>query len=486
MPPRFLTLALLTVAVRAPLGAQAVAHPLLDSARLFAAEWEATTLVRADSTATDSTTLRRIDWAHWLGPRRLVYAGPRAVGGQRALLSWVDGRTILLAVDDREFAPTGRAIKIRFGQGWRLPTEFVAAGGELYISTATGRGFSVYATNGERWRAVALRDDTVTVRGRRVEVNNVRVFAPDPQGRPLATFEGEGLNGIARITPAGIEIIVADRDTLGDGSVLPAGITHLTYGAWQSFRSSGAEWSILFRGRGADLFGTVGGASRLLARSSEPMPGDSARDWQDIRSAVPLGDGRFMVLVRRGGSVLVGRPAAWHMIATGNGWLRERAGVFAIADANAVDSGILFGVEQGDQQNIGGRIVGRFVDLYYFDGTMLRPAPWDSALGTTIRDWRRSSPGGGFELTGDIELRSIPGYPARTVVRTPLRREVPGGRFLPAELLFDPASGRLLRMPAIRVAGRDSVRLSDIIGWNSPDEAVVSLGREIATLRRRP
>ncbi|MGQ0766563.1 MAG: hypothetical protein ACT4OZ_12950 [Gemmatimonadota bacterium] len=211
------------------------------------------------------------------------------------------------------------------------------------------------------------------------------------------------------------------------------------------------------------------------------MPGDSTRDWQDIRSAVPLGDGRFVVLVRRGASVLVGRPRDWRTIATGNGWLRERAGVFAITDANAVDSGIVFGVVQGDHQNISGRIVGRFVDLYYFDGTTVRPAPWDSALGTTLRDWRRSSPGGGFELAGDIELRRIPGYSARTVVRTPLLR-----RDLPAELLFDPATWRLLPMPAIRVAGRDSFSLSDIIGWNLPDEAVVSLGREIATLRRRP
>ena len=487
MPTRVrVALALLIVATRAPLAAQTVAHPLLDSARLFGGEWDATTLVRVDSTATDSTTLRRIDFARWLGPRRLVYAGPRAAGGQRALLGWVDGKTILLAVDDREFAPAGRPIKIRFGQGWRLPSEFVAASGELYVSTATGRGFSVYATDGARWRGVAHRDDTLAVRGRRVEINNVRVFAADPQGQPLATFEGEGLNGIARLTPAGIEMIVADRDTLADGAVIPAGITHLTYGTWQSFHSNDADWSILFRPKHAFLYGRAGGAPRLLAQSTEPMPGDTTRDWQDIRSAVPLGDGRFVVLVRRDQSVLLGKPGAWRRIASGNAWLRERGTVFAIGDANVMDSGIVFSVVQGSQENIGGRIVGRFVDLYYFDGTAVRPAPWDSAMGTTIRDWRRTSPGGGFELAGDVELRSIPGYPARTVVRTPLFRNLRGGRVMPAELLLDPATGRLTRMPAMRVAGRDSVSLSDIIGWNSRDEAVVLLGNEIAALRRRP
>ncbi|MGQ0766562.1 MAG: hypothetical protein ACT4OZ_12945 [Gemmatimonadota bacterium] len=118
------TLALLTIAFRAPLGAQAVSHPLLDSARLFAGEWEATTLVRADSTATDSTTLRRIDWAHWLGPRRLVYAGPRAVGGQRALLAWVDGRTILLAVDERNSRPAG------------VPSGFVSVRGGAFLPSS--------------------------------------------------------------------------------------------------------------------------------------------------------------------------------------------------------------------------------------------------------------------------------------------------------------------------------------------------------------
>jgi hypothetical protein len=85
-----------------------------------------------------------------------------------------------------------------------------------------------------------------------------------------------------------------------------------------------------------------------------------------------------------------------------------------------------------------------------------------------------------------MEIRSLPGYTARAVIRTPMLRVVPGGGFRPVELLFDPASRRLVPMSVIRMAGRNAVSLTDLIGWNSPDEAVFSIGPEIAVLRRRP
>lgn len=173
-------------------------HPLLDSTRLFGAEWTVTTLVRADSLATDSLTLRRIYEAHWLGPGRLVYTGRLARSGQRALLGWVNGTVTLLAIDGREFSVLpGRTIKVRFGEGWLRKTEFAAAGGAFYVSTATGRGLSVYSTDGATWRPVAHREDSVTVRGRRMKVGSAHVVGGENEHPATIALDGDGFEGLA-------------------------------------------------------------------------------------------------------------------------------------------------------------------------------------------------------------------------------------------------------------------------------------------------
>ena len=156
-------------------------------------------------------------------------------------------------------------------------------------------------------------------------------------------------------------------------------------------------------------------------------------------------------------------------------------------DASVVDSSLtLIALLQAVREPAAGRLEGRFPDLYAYDGSAVRAVPWDSVLGTTMRDIR-SGGGGGFELSGEITFRRVPGYSARLVVTTPhLRQNVPGGRFRPVELLFDPLQRRLVRMPSLRAVGRDSVSLGDVIGWNSDDEGVALLDNEIVTLRRGP
>jgi hypothetical protein len=489
---RVLLAALAAVVVSQRLVAQLArpAHPLLDSARLFGAEWTATTLLRADSLATDSLTLRSIDGAYWLGPGRLVYSGRLAQSGQRALLGWVNGTVTLLAIDGREFSVLpGRPIKVRFGEGLFMKSEFTAAGGAFYISTVTGRGFSVYATDGATWRPIAHREDSVTVRGRRLQVAFARVAGGDEQGPATIALDGDGFEGLARIGTAGLEVLVARNDTLPGGYVVSGGFARWMQSSFASFRTATTDrWSFLLRGRTAHLIGPQDGAPRELARSTEPMPNDSSRRWDDIWRAIPLADGRFVLEVGRGGkNFLVGRPGAWRAVASGTAWLRERSAVVQLRDASVVDSTLtLIALLQAAHEPRGGVFEGRFPDLYSYDGSAVRPVPWDSVLGTTMRDIRRIG-GGGFELSSDITFRRVPGYSARLVVTTPhLRRDVPGGRLRPVELLFDPVRRRLVRMPSLRAVGRDSVSLGDVIGWNSDDEGVALLDSEIVTLRRPP
>lgn len=490
LPARIALAALASVVLSDRLVAQQArpAHPLLDSARLFGAEWTVTALLRADSLATDSLAVRRIDHAYWLGPGRLVYSGRLATSGQRALLGWVNGTVTLLAVDGREFSVLpGRPIKVRFGEGLLRSTEMAAADGAFYISTVTGRGLSVYATDGGTWRPVAHREETVTVRARRLAVGSAQVIGGDDEGPATIALDGDGFEGLARIGTASLEVLVARGDTLPGGYVVAGGFARWLHSSpVASYRAATADrWSLLLRNRTASLIGPLDGAIRELARSTEAMPNDSTRRWDDIWRAVPLADGRFVLEVGRGGrNFLAGRPGAWRSVASGTAWLRERSSVVQLRDASAVDSALtLISVLQAAREVVAGRFEGRFPDLYAWDGSAMRPVPWDSALGTTMREIRGA--GGAFELSGDITFRRIPGYSARLVVTTPYLRNVRGGRYRMVELLFDPVQRRLVRMPSLRAVGRDSISLSDVIGWNSEDEGVALLDSEIVTLRRR-
>lgn len=456
---------------------------VLDSAALFGSEWTANVIVGTADAGPDSVTVKRIFEAHWLAPGRIVYVGTLARNNKRTLFGWVDGRITMLASHADAFSVGNERIRITLVGDQR--SRFVV-GREFYIGNGDPAYFrgGVYATNGETWRSVAKRGDTLQTDRGPMPVNGAEVAGLTGADPVIQIASNKGF-GIVRMTSDGPRILLQQFDTLSDGSFWRY--------SWPlfpgRFRISGDSWSAVLALKN-NTFLAVSGANGprvVLSDSNRVTP-----DQHQIGNlqAFPVSADSFLVWAgpnRARNLMLFGGQGGWNVLMPHQDSLRERRGrYYLLRDFHPLgDGSALFSLlYANDYYAMTGHPVNTmFHDVYLIDRGKLSNVPWESELGLTTKQAREriEGPGGGFSSVGEISFRAVPGYDRGVIISLPFY----GADFRQSEVYYDKQVRRLAKMPVLRLSGGDSVKLSDVVGWNSPNEAIAFVGGNLAILSRR-
>jgi len=451
------------------------------------------------------------------------------------LFSLREGKVSKVFLQDVEFvAPDGRKVKVR--RDTSFPVLLHAGKRMLYISM--GYPDHVYGWDGERLVRVLAAGDQLEVGGIRYTVKRATVFNVDSEGRALLYYdanEPQHLNGWVMHDGTNFTPLWKEGDTLP--GMPGVQIKNLSAGHFCYIHCVGAPWlledgSILafLEVTGATskkgLFHVArdkaemiitdniqGGGSldtklgEALAEIARIFPG---KTQEAGRTEISLGD----VLAGRSSSFLVsmtgyfekgGRhysmpllifydqgqlrvsgvedrevkemPYHWYESSDRNFGLAFDRAMFLAPDSPRL---LLTLKVSKTERHLGllanKRTVVSFPGLHFWDGEKLSPVPWETALGMDISTALKT-------LESKPEHYWISLQAPKTIGLWRISGPVSGvGVLLPAGGPTGPrwfvgsnsVNGQLEQSPQFQVAGR-TVTLANVVGWKSPQEALVQL-----------